>query len=74
MEKQQRNKLIVAICFFVFFTSIASIAYIKIILPNREKRKQSINHEKLNLKTGYKTKVNPNIIDSMIKAKKEIKQ
>lgn len=69
MEKQQRNKLIVAIVFFIVITVIAIFAYVNIIVPNREKRKQSATHEKLNLKTGYKTKVNPNIIDSIMRAK-----
>lgn len=66
MEKNQKKKLIVAISFFAFFTAISLIAFFTIILPNREKRKKS--GEKINMKTGYKTKVNPDMIDSLMKA------
>ncbi|GEM_PF-1853372 len=69
MQNQQRNKLIVAVCFFTILTTIAAFAYVKIIKPNRLRHEQS--GHKLEIKTGYKTKINPSIIDSLIQAKKK---
>jgi hypothetical protein len=71
MEKQQRNKLIVGIGFILFFTIIGIFAFENIIIPNREKRLHELHGNKINLKTGYKTKVNPDLIDSMIRARKK---
>ncbi len=69
MEKQQRNKLIVGLSFIVLVLSLATWAYITILLPNREYRKKT--GHKYSQKLQYKTKYNPDYVDSVIAAKKK---
>ncbi len=63
MEKQQKIKLWVAIGFVAVFTLISIFAYVKILKPIRDGRSQRTG--KYTLKTGYKTKYNPDFIDSV---------
>jgi hypothetical protein len=70
MNKQQRNKLIVAIGFFVLITSVSVWAYVTILKPIRDHRGE--RKGKYSLKGKYKTEYNPDIIDS-IEAKTKAK-
>ena len=73
MNKHQRNKLIVAISFFVTITAISIWAYTPILKPIRDTRSE--RKGKFTLKGKYKTQYNPDIIDSMeIKAKAQYKE
>lgn len=70
MEKSQKIKLVVGIAFIALFTAINAIAYIKILKPIRDGR--SSRQGKYTLKGKYKTKINPDIIDS-IEMKEKLK-
>lgn len=70
MNTHQRNKLIVAIGFFVAITAISIWAYTTILKPIRDTRSQRTG--KFTLKGKYKTQYNPDIIDS-IEAKTKAK-
>lgn len=72
MEKQQRNKLIVAIGFFLIVTGCAVWAYTSILIPNREYHKRT--GQKYSQKKKYITKHNPDYIDSVLEAKKKRKK
>jgi hypothetical protein len=48
---------------------MATWAYITILLPNREYRKRT--GEKYTQKLQYKTKYNPDFVDSIIKSKEK---
>jgi hypothetical protein len=72
MEKQQRNKLIVAIGFFLLVTGCAIWAYTTILIPNREYHKRT--GHKYSQKKKYKTTHNPDYIDSVLEAKKKSKK
>ncbi|MFM7639013.1 MAG: hypothetical protein ACKO67_04700 [Bacteroidota bacterium] len=63
MNKQQRNKLIVAIGFFALITTVSVWAYMTILKPIRDTRGE--RKGKFTLKGKYKTKYNPDIIDSI---------
>lgn len=70
MNKHQRNKLIVAIGFFILITSVSIWAYIDFLKPIRDTRGERSG--KFTLKGKYKTDYNPDIIDS-IEAKTKAK-
>lgn len=72
MEKQQKQKLFVAIIFFAVITSISVWAYVKILKPNKEYHQKTGN--KYTQKKQYKTDYNPDYIDSVIDAKKKSKK
>ena len=73
MNKHQRNKLIVAISFFVLITPVSIWAYTTILKPIRDTRSERTG--KFTLKGKYKTQYNPDIIDSIeTKAKARYKQ
>ncbi len=73
MNKHQRNKLIVAIGFFVTITAISIWAYTTILKPIRDNRSE--RKGKFTLKGKYKTQYNPDIIDSIeTKAKAQYKE
>lgn len=63
MNTHQKNKLIVAIGFFVAITAISIWAYTTILKPIRDTRSQRTG--KFTLKGKYKTQYNPDIIDSI---------
>ncbi len=67
MEKQQRNKLIVGIGFIALITGISLWAYITILVPNREYHKKT--GKKYSQKLRYKTRYNPDYIDSLLRVK-----
>ncbi len=69
MEKQQKQKLLVAILFFAIITSVAVWAYVKILKPNKEFHQRP--GQKYTQKKQYKTNYNPDYIDSVIDAKKK---
>lgn len=69
MEKQQKQKLAVLIIFLTIILGLATWAYISILLPNREYRKRT--GEKYTQKIQYKTKYNPDFVDSVIKSKEK---
>lgn len=69
MEKQQKQKLAVAIIFLSIILGMATWAYITILLPNREYRKRT--GEKYTQKLQYKTKYNPDFVDSVIDSKEK---
>lgn len=69
MEKQQKQKLLVAILFFAIITSVAVWAYVKILIPNKEFHQRT--GQKYTQKKQYKTNYNPDYIDSVIDAKKK---
>lgn len=69
MEKQQKIKLWIAVGFVTVFTFISILAYVKILKPIREGR--SHRSGKYTLKAGYKTKYNPDFIDSVTHANKK---
>ncbi len=71
MEKQQKYKLWIGIGFIVVFTVLSIIAYVKILKPIRDGRSQRTG--KYTMKTGYKTKYNPDFIDS-VSDKKKVKK
>ncbi len=71
MEKQQRNKLIVGLSFIIVVLSLATWAYVTILLPNREYRKKT--GHKYSQKLQYKTKYNPDFVDSVMESKKKSK-
>jgi hypothetical protein len=72
MEKQQKQKLFVAIIFFAAITSISVWAYLTILKPNKEYHQKTGN--KYTQKKQYKTSYNPDYIDSVIAAKKKSKK
>ena len=73
MNKHQRNKLIVAISFFVLITTVSIWAYTTILKPIRDTRSERTG--KFTLKGKYKTQYNPDIIDSIeTKAKARYKE
>lgn len=63
MNKHQRNKLIVAIGFFVLITTVSIWAYLNFLKPIRDTRNERTG--KFTLKGKYKTEYNPDIIDSI---------
>lgn len=63
MNKHQRNKLIVAVGFFILITGVSIWAYTKILKPIKESRHE--RKGKYTLKGKYKTQYNPDIIDSI---------
>ena len=63
MNKHQRNKLIVAIGFFVLITTVSIWAYVNFLKPIRDT--QGERKGKFTLKGKYKTEYNPDIIDSI---------
>lgn len=76
MEKSQKIKLVVGIAFIALFTAISAIAYVKILKPIRDGRNSHQSKYmlkgKYTLKGKYKTKINPDIIDS-IEMKEKLK-
>ena len=68
MEKQQKQKLWVAIIFVAFITGIALWAYFAILRPNREYHQRT--GQKYTQKKKYITTYNPDYIDSVLEAKK----
>ena len=68
MEKQQKQKLVVAILFFAIITSISVWAYLNILKPNKEYHQKTGN--KYTQKKQYKTSYNPDYIDSVIAEKR----
>jgi hypothetical protein len=69
MEKQQKQKLIVAVIFFSIITGVAIWAYVGILKPNKEYHQKT--GVKYTQKKTYKTNYNPDYIDSVIEAKKK---
>ena len=72
MEKQQKQKLVVAILFFTVITALSVWAYITILKPNKEYHQKT--GKKYTQKKQYKTDYNPDYIDSIIQVKKKSKK
>ncbi len=72
MEKQQKQKLIIAVIFFAIITGIAVWAYVGILKPNKEYHQKT--GRKYTQKKQYKTLYNPDYIDSVIDAKNKSKK
>ncbi len=68
MEKQQKQKLAVAIIFFTIITGISIWAYVAILKPNKEYHKKT--GKKFTQKIQYKTNYNPDYIDSLVEVNK----
>ena len=69
MEKQQKQKLAVAIIFFSIITGVATWAYIAILKPNKEYHQKT--GKKYTQKKQYKTDYNPDYIDSLVEVNKK---
>lgn len=68
MEKQQKQKLAVAIIFFTIITGISIWAYFKILKPNKEYHQKT--GKKYTQKKQFKTDYNPDYIDSLVEVNK----
>jgi hypothetical protein len=68
MEKQQKQKLAVALIFFSIITGISVWAYFAILKPNKEYHKRT--GKKYTQKKEYKTDYNPDYIDSLVEVNK----
>jgi len=69
MEKQQKQKLAVAIIFFSIITGVATWAYFAILKPNKEYHQKT--GKKYTQKKQYKTDYNPDYIDSLVEVNKK---
>ena len=69
MEKQQKQKLAVAVIFFTIITGISIWAYFALLKPNKEYHKTT--GKKYTQKKKYKTDYNPDFIDSLVEVNKK---